>query len=45
MDFIDFCKYMPILNLMAATHFKQVGTEERPQINLGLMSMLCITVA
>lgn len=24
--FIDFCKYIVTLNLMAATHLKQVGT-------------------
>ena len=28
-DNMDFCKYMQILNLMPATHFKKVGTGQQ----------------
>lgn len=34
-DFIDFCKYTLILNLIPATHFKLVGTEKTEDWDLG----------
>lgn len=34
-DFIDFCKYTLILNLIIATHFKPVGTETTGDWDLG----------